>query len=71
MLENVWFLSVITIIGIILSTSPKTSIGSQRNQFNMIFTSTSDSQNFIRPFTWFMIATFYLTTLVLSYVDID
>lgn len=68
MLENVWFILIFTIVTIILSTDPKASItGSQNDQLNTLFSSTSDSQKFVRMFTWLLIATFYTTTLLLSY----
>jgi len=68
MSEKVWFAIVLILIAIILSTDPKTSIGgAQKNQLNMLFSSASDSQNFLRTFTWIVIATFYITTLLLCY----
>ena len=49
MLENIWFIIIIAIIGIILSTDPKTSIiGAQTSQINMLFSSASDGQKFFR-----------------------
>ena len=58
MLKNVWFTIVLVLIALVLSTNPKTSIaGTEQTQGN----------NFLRIVTWLLIATFYTTTLLLSY----
>lgn len=68
MVENIWFLLTFIIVAIILSSDPKASIvGAQNNQLNSLFTSASDGQKFFRMITWGLIATFYITTLLLSY----
>jgi protein translocase SecG subunit len=68
MLENIWFAIILILVTIILSTDPKTSIvGAQKNQIDMLFSSASDSQTFFRRMTWALVATFYTTTLLISY----
>ena len=68
MLENVWFLLTFIIVAIILSSVPKASIvGAQKNQLDGLFTSASNGPKFFRMLTWTLIATFYGTTLLLSY----
>ena len=58
MLKNIWFTIVLIVIAIVLLTDPKTSIaGTEQTQGN----------NFLRTITWLLIATFYTTTLLLSY----
>jgi len=68
MLENVWFLIVFTIVAVILSTDPKTSIvGGQNVSSAGLFTSASDGKKFFRTITWGLIAAFYILTLLISY----
>jgi len=58
MLKNIWFTIVLIVIAIVLLTDPKTSIaGTEQTQ----------STSFLRTITWLLIATFYTTTLLLSY----
>ena len=49
LLEKIWILVSISIILIILSTDPKSSIsGTWGNQLSTVFASASDGQNFIK-----------------------
>ena len=69
-LESAWFVVALLIILIILSTDPKTNSGvSQSNQMTMFFTSVSDSQLFLRRFTWLMIFVFIFLSILLSYFN--
>ena len=69
-LESAWFVVALFIIVIILSTDPKTNSGvSQSNQMTMFFTSVSDSQLFLRRFTWLMIFVFIFLSILLSYFN--
>ena len=68
MVENIWFIIIVTIVLIILSTDPKSyAAGTQENQLNMLFSNASDGQEVLRTFTWVLIALFYIITLLLSY----
>ena len=68
LLEKVWTLVGISIIFIILSTDPKSSIsGAGDNQLSTIFESASDGQKFIKQFNWVLITAFFLITVSLSY----
>ncbi len=70
LIEIFWFLTIILIIFIILSTDPKSSIsGAQNNQLTMLFTSASEGQNFLRKFTWLAIIIFLILTVLLSYFN--
>jgi protein translocase SecG subunit len=67
-LEGIWIVLSILIIGIILSSDPKsTNTGSNNNQLSLIFTSASDGQKALRNITWIMISIFYVSSLLLSY----
>ena len=67
-LEGIWIVLSILIIGIILSSDPKsTNTGSNNNQLSLIFTSESDGQKALRNITWIMISIFYVSSLLLSY----
>ena len=69
-LESAWFVVALLIIVIILSTDPKTNSGvSQSNQMTMFFSSISDSQLFLRRFTWLMIFVFIFLSILLSYFN--
>jgi protein translocase SecG subunit len=68
-LEKVWILVSISIIFIILSTDPKTSIsGAWGNQLSTVFASASDGQKFIKQLNWILITVFFLITVILSYL---
>lgn len=70
MLENAWFLIITILVGIILTTDPKTSIvGAQTSQLNMLFSSASAGKKFFQTLTWILILMFYTTTLLLSYYN--
>ena len=68
LLEKIWILVSISIILIILSTDPKSSIsGTWGNQLSTVFASASDGQNFIKQLNWVLITAFFLITVSLSY----
>ena len=68
LLEKVWILVSTSIIFIILSTDPKSSIsGAWGNQLSAVFATVSDGQNFIKQFNWVLITAFFLITISLSY----
>ena len=70
MLENAWFLIITILIGIILTTDPKTSIvGTQTSELNMLFSSASAGKRFFQTLTWILILLFYTITLLLSYFN--
>lgn len=69
-LEITWFSVALLIIFIILSTDPKSnSGGAQSNQMTMFFSSVSDTQIFVRRFTWLMIFVFLFLSILLSYFN--
>ena len=69
LLEKVWIVISISIIFIILSTDPKTSIsGAWGNQLSTVFASASDGQKFIKQLNWILITVFFLITVILSYI---
>ena len=69
-LESIWFVTTILIVGLILSSDPKSeSTGSGSNQLSLIFTSTSDGQKALRTFTWFLISIFFTLSILLSYLN--
>lgn len=71
LLEKLWVLINILIVLIILLTDPKTSslTGTWSNQISSAFVSASDGQKFIKQFNWILIATFFLLTVLLSYMS--
>ena len=67
-LESIWFITIILLVGIILSTDPKSaSNGSGDGQLSLIFTSTSDGQKALRSFTWVLVSIFLTLSILLSY----
>lgn len=69
LIEKIWILLSISIIFIILSTDPKTSIsGTWGNQLSSVFASTSDGQKFIKQLNWVLIIAFFVLTVSLSYL---
>ena len=68
LLEKVWIVLSISIIFIILSTDPKSSIsGAWGTQLSTVFASASDGQKFIKQLNWILITAFFLITVSLSY----
>jgi len=68
LLEKLWVIVSVSIIFIILSTDPKSSItGTWNNQLSTVFASTSDGQKFIKNLNWLLIIIFLLLTVSLSY----
>ena len=69
LLEKVWLIISVLIIGIILSTDPKSSTTSAwGNQLSTVFASASDGQKFIKQLNWILITAFFLITIGLSYL---
>jgi protein translocase SecG subunit len=67
-LESIWFITIVLLVGIILSTDPKSANnGSGGNQLSLIFTSTSDGQKALRSFTWVLVSIFLTLSVLLSY----
>ena len=68
-LESIWFLTSLVIIGIVLAVDPKSSIsGSNNSSVLGMFSSPSSGQQFIYRFSAVVIASFFLLSLGLSYV---
>ena len=68
LIEKFWILISISIIFIILSNNPKSSIGSTKdNPLSIIFSSASEGQKFIHQLNWMLIIVFFLLTVSLSY----
>ena len=63
--ENLWVVTSIAIIVIILATDPKSSTRGG-NEVAVLFSSASDSQKFIKNLTWAFITIFYILTLVIA-----
>ena len=69
LLENIWGLTTIAIISIILLTNPKeSSSGYGNSPLVGLFSSTSTGNKFISRLNWALILIFVLLTTVLSYI---
>ncbi len=67
MIENIWLLIALVLNFFVLSTDPKASSGgSPNNNLNMLFSSVSDGQKSLRNVMWFLVACFYLLSLVIN-----
>lgn len=64
--ENLWIVTSIAIIVLILATDPKSSIRGG-NELAVLFSSASDNQKFIKNLTWTFIAVFYVLTLAIAF----
>jgi protein translocase SecG subunit len=68
LIEKFWILISISIIFIILSNDPKSSMSSiNGNPLLTIFSSASEGQEFIHQFNWMLITVFFMLTVSLSY----
>nr|WKK50176.1 RF47 [Ochrosphaera neapolitana] len=63
--SNLWTLVGVAIITLILAMDPK-STTREGNALTMLFSSATESQNFIKNLTWALITIFYILTLVNS-----
>lgn len=61
-LTNLWIGISILIVVIILATDPKSSTRGSNN-LTMLFSSVTESQQFVRNLTWTLISIFYILTL--------
>jgi len=67
---TIWFIIAILIIFLILATDPKSAssnIGGEN--LTSLFNNQTEGRNFIRNLTWFLIAGFYLCTIVMNYIN--
>jgi len=67
-LDSVWIITCTLIIIIILGTDPKNpsnNIGN--NQMSIFFSSVSEGQKFLQQSNYFLIISFFLLTLGISY----
>ena len=70
LLESIWFLVAFLIIAIVLLIDPKSSAsGSGANSLISGFASPSSEQRFIYRVSAILIAIFFISTIVLSFVD--
>nr|YP_009550158.1 Ycf47 [Tisochrysis lutea]YP_009873549.1 hypothetical chloroplast RF47 [Isochrysis galbana]AUM82466.1 Ycf47 [Tisochrysis lutea]QKW88432.1 hypothetical chloroplast RF47 [Isochrysis galbana] len=68
--ENIWIVTSLLIIIIILSTDPKSSTSNiGDNTISFMFSSITESQKFLRNFSWFLIVTFYFLTVLINYFN--
>lgn len=66
--ENIWLLNSLLIIILVLSTDPKSSTsGIGDTSISFMFSSISESQKFVRNFSWFLVVTFYSLTILINY----
>lgn len=61
-LTNLWIVISILIVSIILATDPKSATRGSNN-LTMLFSSVTESQQFVRNLTWALISIFYILTL--------
>ena len=70
LLESIWFLVAFLIIAIVLLIDPKNSTtGSGANSLLGGFATPSSEQKFIYRVSAVLIATFFISTVVLSIID--
>ena len=70
LLESIWFLVALLIIGIVLLIDPKSSTtGSGGASLLGGLATPSSEQKFIYRVSAFLIATFFISTVLLSFVD--
>ena len=66
-LENIWFLVALSVIGFILLLDPKSSItGSSGNGVLSVFSSPSSGQKFVYRFNGVLILSFFVLSVTLS-----
>ena len=56
-IEQIWIILSIAIIGIILITTPTNSV-SNSNNLSLVFSNASEGQKNFRKFTWFLVISF-------------
>ena len=68
-LENIWLLAAVILVLVILSQDPKSATsGVSNNQLSMLFSSAPKSQEFLRTFTWVLVFTFFIVTIVINLI---
>ena len=69
-LEKVWVLLGVAIIFLILIADPKDSTNSVTDSKLMVmFSSLTEGQRFLRQFTWVLIASFSVLTILINYIN--
>lgn len=70
LLENIWFFLTFSIIAIIVVTDTKEPAASPGSgNIAKLFSSSSKQQTFVNRLNWIFIASFFLLSVVLSYVS--
>ena len=64
-LEKLWTFVGVLVIFLILTTESKGN--SINTEVSSLFASATESQNFLRQFTWILIATFFVLTISINY----
>jgi protein translocase SecG subunit len=71
-ITNIWFVTSLMIIFIILANDPKASLNNfGSSQIGSVFNSKSDGQKAIRRFTWVLIVSFYMLTFTINYISLS
>ena len=69
LLEKLWILIAVAIISIVIFTDPKESeSGSNNGLLLNLFSSVSRGEKFINRLNWFLILSFFLSTVILGYL---
>ena len=66
-IEQIWIILSIAIIGIILITTPTNSV-SNSNNLSLVFSNASEGQKNFRKVTWFHVISFFILTFLISYL---
>jgi len=67
---TLWSIIAILIIFLILATDPKSASSNVGGEnFTSLFNNQTEGRNFIRSLTWFLIASFYLCTIGMNYLN--
>ena len=68
LLEKIWSLVGFVLIFLILIMDPKNSASNLGSgEMSMLFNSASESQEFLKRFTWTLLATFFMLTISINY----
>ena len=67
LIEQIWIILSIALIGIILITTQTNSV-SNSNNLSLVFSNASEGQKNFRKFTWFLVISFFILTLLISYL---
>jgi protein translocase SecG subunit len=69
-LESIWFIIALLVIAIVLLVDPKSSsMGSGNSSVLRAFSSPRSGQSFIYRFSALLIASFFILTILLSYIN--